>query len=88
MATRTCRICGRDCPRDSRGVVDVRGATCTGVHMASAPSGLRPGPGYGPASTAGGPDRTLRRGRCKPCSAYWYKHGVERPARLWERRDG
>ena len=38
--------------------------------------------------TCGLPPRNsprLRRGRCDACYGYWYKHGQERPRRLWGR---
>ncbi len=45
--------------------------------------GPRPSPVAQPCATCGRPVRIRYRSRCPACYQYWYRHGVERPARLW-----
>jgi hypothetical protein len=93
MATRTCRICGRDCLPE-RYLTEGRCPMCAiywrrhGAERPPQPSGDLKRPGLQACSHCGRLAPRRSQGRCLACYQYGRRTGQERPARLWERHGG
>jgi hypothetical protein len=80
MATRTCRICGRECAPGKwwreRCIACYTYWHRTGQERPTSPR---------PCPICGQLTQSFRRSRCRACYAYWYRTGRERPPERWQR---